>query len=242
MDGLAAHGDDTRRPIDREVADLDQVRARWGRPSQHCSDAGQQLVVDDGARQVVVRAALERAHPVDGVRLLRAEHDHRDIAVPGPARLALAEARAEVELGADDEVGARPLGERERLAAERGLEHMEAVTRRVGARGIPSWRAPARRAAARLSCFEIATGFRSRKVSFRTILRRSFPSRLFGPALLATALLGLAAGGRATAGSGTHRLPEPRTEVAAAAAGGEIVVAGGFVAAGAIRRGWMPIR
>jgi N-acetylneuraminic acid mutarotase len=69
-------------------------------------------------------------------------------------------------------------------------------------------------------------------MSFRTILRRSFPSRLFGPTLLATALVGLAAGGRATQWERHAPLPEPRTEVAAAAAEGEIVVAGGFVAAG----------
>ena len=219
-------------PVDREVADLDQVRARWRRPSQHRSDAGQQLVVDDGPRQVVVRAALERAHPVDGVRLLRTEHDHRDIAVPGPARLALAEARAEVELGADDEVGTRPLGERERLAAERGLEHVEAVTRQLALEVSP--RGGLRLGEQQRGCHasKLATGFRSRKMSFRTTLRRSFPSRLFGPALLATALLGLAAGGRATAWERHTPLPEPRTEVSAAAAGGEIVVAGGFVAAG----------
>src|SRR5215207_191322 len=69
-------------------------------------------------------------------------------------------------------------------------------------------------------------------MSFRTILRRSFPTRLFGPTLLAAALFGLAAGGRTTAWERHAPLPEPRTEVAAAAAGGEIVVVGGFVAAG----------
>lgn len=62
-------------------------------------------------------------------------------------------------------------------------------------------------------------------MSFRTFLRRSLPSCLF----LAVPV--------AVAGSGgwqSHApLPEPRTEVAAAVARGEIVVVGGFVASGA---------
>ena len=53
----------------------------------------------------------------------------------------------------------------------------------------------------------------------------------------------LAAGGRATGWERHTPLPEPRTEVSAATAGGEIVVVGGFVAAAAAtRRGWTPTR
>jgi N-acetylneuraminic acid mutarotase len=70
-------------------------------------------------------------------------------------------------------------------------------------------------------------------MSFRTNLRRSLPSRLFRPTVLATALIGLAAGGRAAEWERHAPLPEPRTEVAAGAAAGEIIVAGGFVAGGA---------
>ena len=77
--------------------------------------------------EVVVGAPLERPHPVDGVAVGRAEHDHGHVAVPRPPGLALAKARAELELGAEDEIRPRSLGERERFAAERGLEHVEAV-------------------------------------------------------------------------------------------------------------------
>ena len=64
-------------------------------------------------------------------------------------------------------------------------------------------------------------------------VRRWLSSRLARPLLLATALLGIAAGGRASAWQQHAALPEPRSEVAAAAAGGEIVVVGGFVESGA---------
>src|ERR671911_2740331 len=70
----------------------------------------------------------------------------------------------------------------------------------------------------------LAMRFRSRKMSFATILRRSLPTWL----LLAVPL---AAG--ATSDWKRHApLPEPRTEVAAAVARREIVVAGGFTANG----------
>jgi N-acetylneuraminic acid mutarotase len=63
-------------------------------------------------------------------------------------------------------------------------------------------------------------------------MRRSLPTRPFRPWLLAAAVLGLGAGGQAAAWQSHPPLPEPRTEVAAAVAGGEIVVAGGFTADG----------
>lgn len=69
-------------------------------------------------------------------------------------------------------------------------------------------------------------------MSFRTFLRRSFPTRPLRPWLLAAALLGLGAGGQAAAWQSHAPLPEPRTEVAAAVANGEIVVVGGFTADG----------
>src|SRR3712207_3032237 len=67
----------------------------------------------------------------------------------------------------------------------------------------------------------LATRFRGGKVSFRTNLRRSLPICL----LAALTASGLAA----TAGWQRHApAPEPRTEVAAAFARGEIVAVGGF--------------
>lgn len=69
-------------------------------------------------------------------------------------------------------------------------------------------------------------------MSFRTILRRSLPTRPFRPWLLVAAVLGLGAGGQAAAWQSHAPLPEPRTEVAAAIARGEIVVVGGFTADG----------
>jgi serine/threonine-protein kinase PknK len=69
-------------------------------------------------------------------------------------------------------------------------------------------------------------------MSFPTLLRRSFPTRPFRPWLLAAVLLGLGAGGQAPPWQSHAPLPEPRTEVAAAVARGEIVVVGGFTADG----------
>jgi N-acetylneuraminic acid mutarotase len=63
-------------------------------------------------------------------------------------------------------------------------------------------------------------------------VRRSRPTRLFLLALPATALLALAAGGSAAAWEEHTPLPQPRSEVAAAAVGGEVVVVGGFIADG----------
>ena len=105
------------------------ISSREGRcrPAQHRPDAGNELVVDDRAVHVVVRAALEGPHPVDGIGLRGAEHDHRHVTVPRAARLALPQPGAEVELRAEDEVGLRALGERERLAAERRLEDVKTV-------------------------------------------------------------------------------------------------------------------
>lgn len=69
-------------------------------------------------------------------------------------------------------------------------------------------------------------------MSFRTILRRSLPTRPFRPWLLAAALVALGWGSQAAPWQAHAPLPEPRTEVAAAVARGEIVVAGGFTADG----------
>jgi N-acetylneuraminic acid mutarotase len=69
-------------------------------------------------------------------------------------------------------------------------------------------------------------------MSFPTILRRSLPTRRFGPWLAGAALLGLGLGGAVPAWEGHAALPEPRTEVAAAVAAGEIVAVGGLVESG----------
>src|SRR5918995_1690997 len=71
----------------------------------------------------------------------------------------------------------------------------------------------------------LAMRFRSRKMSFPTILRRSLPTWLLLAVPLAAA---------APAPWQTHApLPEPKTEVAAGVARGELVAVGGFTANGA---------
>ena len=57
-------------------------------------------------------------------------------------------------------------------------------------------------------------------------------SRLVWPALPVLAVLGIAAGGRASAWKQHTPLSDPRSEVAAAKVGGDIVVVGGFIADG----------
>jgi N-acetylneuraminic acid mutarotase len=70
----------------------------------------------------------------------------------------------------------------------------------------------------------LATRRESEKMSFPTILRRSLPTCL---------LLAVPVAVAATGGWQRHApVPEPRTEVAAGVARGEIVVVGGFVASG----------
>jgi N-acetylneuraminic acid mutarotase len=71
---------------------------------------------------------------------------------------------------------------------------------------------------------KLATRFLDRKMSFPTFLRRSFPTWLIWAVPVAVA--------GATPWQSHAPLPEPRTEVAAAVARGEIVVAGGFTADG----------
>ena len=72
---------------------------------------------------------------------------------------------------------------------------------------------------------KLAMQFPGRKMSFPTILRRSLPTWLVWAVPLAAAA--------APAPWQAHApLPEPRTEVAAGVAGGEIVVVGGFTADG----------
>lgn len=66
-------------------------------------------------------------------------------------------------------------------------------------------------------------------ISFRPILRRSLSTRPIAPCLLLAALAGVGAAGGQTPGWQRHApLTEPRTEVAAGVARGEIVVVGGF--------------
>ena len=69
-------------------------------------------------------------------------------------------------------------------------------------------------------------------MSFRTTLRRSLPTRRSGTWLVGAALLGLGAGGAVPSWQSHSALPEPRTEVAAAVAAGEIVTVGGLVESG----------
>src|SRR5688572_2174665 len=84
--------------------------------------------------------------------------------------------------------------------------------------------------------------FRRQQMSFPTFLRRIFPTRPVrpgrfraSPPVVAAAAVSVAVG---TAGGAVGQwqrhapLPEPRTEVAAGLAGGEIVIVGGFLASG----------
>ena len=94
----------------------------------------------EGPPDVVVAAAREGAHSVDRVGFGLAEEDHRHVAVPGAAGLALSEAAAKLGSGEVGEVVAekskvRPLllGQRQRLAARGGLDDREAVLGQMAA-------------------------------------------------------------------------------------------------------------
>ncbi len=61
------------------------------------------------------------------------QQDHGHVAIPASARLAAAQALAEVELPEEHEVGPDALGELERLAPARCVEHVEAVVAELAA-------------------------------------------------------------------------------------------------------------
>ena len=125
----AAAGDqDTPgRPVDADLPRLEHVALLRRCPPEHGPDPRTQLLVCERPVDVVVGAALERAGAVDGVRRLAAQQDHRDVAIPRAARHAVAQARAELQLGDEDEVGAHALGQVEDLARVAGAEHVEPV-------------------------------------------------------------------------------------------------------------------
>ena len=67
LHGLAGNGDEARGEVDLEVADRKVRVARAGRAAQNGTHAGDELVVDERAHDVVVAAAREAAHAVDRV-------------------------------------------------------------------------------------------------------------------------------------------------------------------------------
>jgi hypothetical protein len=75
-----------------------RATAHVSRARESHSHARQELVVHERLHDVVVTAAREAAHAVDGIAS-RAHHDHRHIAVPAASRLAFAQAAAELEPG-----------------------------------------------------------------------------------------------------------------------------------------------
>ena len=108
-------------------ASSDLGRARAGPPEQRL-DPRPQLLVGERPVEVVVGPALEGADAIDeGVALLRAEQDDRDVAVPGAAGLALPEPETQLELGEEDEIRTQALGQVERLAGGDRRHNLEAV-------------------------------------------------------------------------------------------------------------------
>src|SRR3954449_7264544 len=106
-------------------------------------DPRDQLLVVERPRDEVVAAALERVHTVDRIRSRLAEDDHRDIAVPAAAWLALAQSPADVEAGGilepagEHEVRAHALGKVESQLLRRSAEDLEAVARQVTLEELP---------------------------------------------------------------------------------------------------------
>jgi hypothetical protein len=119
--------------------------ARPGRAAQNGTHAGDELVVDERAHDVVVAAAREAAHAVDRVPA-SADHNHRHVAVPGPAGLAFAQTAADLEPGGvrqdrveEDEARPRLFDELERRRGPVRRENFEPVVcellLQVGAHG-----------------------------------------------------------------------------------------------------------
>ena len=116
---------------------------RWPRAAQHGPDPGAELLVRERPVEVVVRPALERADTVDGIGLAGAEQDHRDVAVPRPARLAGAQAasraRARRRAGRGRAAPARR-GRAPRRRGRPGRKERESRPGRVAAGGSPGSR------------------------------------------------------------------------------------------------------
>ena len=89
-DREAVDGDSTRRAVEGDGPGRESLPQFRLRPPEHRVDPRDELLVVERPRDEVVAAALERLHPVDGVRARFAEDDHRDVLVPRPARHALA--------------------------------------------------------------------------------------------------------------------------------------------------------
>ncbi len=136
--GCTLHADAARALVDDDLARLEHVAVWAHRAPQHRADSREQLVVDERLRHVVVAAAVERAHAIDRIGVGLAHQDQRDVAVPGAAGLALAQASAELEAcgvrerGAhEDEIRPRALGELERLAARACAHDLESILREM---------------------------------------------------------------------------------------------------------------
>src|SRR5262245_56681193 len=122
--GRVTDADATRRAVEYEVARDDRVSG-GGKPTpKQCADPREELLVRERSSDDVVGAAVERADAFDRVGRRR-ENDHRNVPVPVSPGLAAPQSQAEVELGNDDEVWARRLGDVERLAPASRSEHVE---------------------------------------------------------------------------------------------------------------------
>src|SRR5439155_1708309 len=70
------------RPVDDDLAGLEERRGAAGGPAEDRPDAPDELLVVERAHEVVVAAAGECTHAVDSVRLRLTEDDDRHVAVP----------------------------------------------------------------------------------------------------------------------------------------------------------------
>ena len=97
MDGRA-----TSHQVDRDRARLEPLSQRGRGAAQHGPDPGQQLVVVERSRNVIVAAPVEGTNAVDRVRLCATQHDHGDFAIPRATRLTLAQPAAELRRRKDE--------------------------------------------------------------------------------------------------------------------------------------------
>ena len=119
-----------RAPVDDELPDLQNVgRARHCTPENRmdpCDELRIQLALRD-----IVGAPLERTDALERIGAGTRQHDHGDVPVPAPPRLALTEPRAQLGLTGEDDVRPLPLREVESLRAPARLENVEPVRAQV---------------------------------------------------------------------------------------------------------------
>ena len=131
LNRLSANEHATRAAVDDDVTHFDSLVPADRGSAENRPDPSYQLEVGNGTLDDVVCTALERTNAIDRVGTRLGDDDDRDVSIPGPTRLALAQSAAELRSRRHDEIRAGALDEIQRLPVARRAQHLEAVVAQV---------------------------------------------------------------------------------------------------------------